>query len=565
MSKNKLIFISYRRKNTADVTGRIYDRLAEAFGRDAIFKDVNNTPVGLDYREYLEFEINQCQILLVVIGNDWINAIDADGKRRLDNPADLVRIEIELALKRGIRVIPVLIGNALMPEVSQLPESIADLAGLSAARVGRDPDFHIHMDRLIDDINSIINQTVDNFRFSTEIDNLRPETKINTLEWIKLILSEPSPLFFSYAYFIFRIAKQLGLINNKEDSFKLLEDIFIKAVTTVTLIEQFNRFFNKSHFMNNPMVFIKWVSYSILLNRATIRDGMGEKIDDFDPMKVKKIQYGIWIINQAAGMLEDEITEDFYILMLRYQQGCNWDMIQRLFEEQGKKYDKITLIRKSKHTLNCFRKVFQEEFGKFDENFVFPQIHPDKKDFVVTYYKLGLKPYLNKEIVPFGNENSYGKAEDINVIYNLILRSNQNSWLNYWFSEIDHVLSHVNDINESLPRERLNQLIEQLNSKIDNHIELLQNTLKIKLKSFGKDSKKQAFSQDGKTQEFHDFSAPKYYKLVDEFHDILRQEIGYELKYEHWNQNSNGHGFVPINCLKKENIEKYDQVSKIKL
>ena len=386
------------------------------------------------------------------------------------------------------------------------------------------------------------------------------DSGISVLERIKLTLSEPPSLFRSYAYFIFRTAKQLGLVNNEEDSFKLLEDIFIKAVTTVTLIEQFNRFFNKPHFMNNPMVFIRWVSYSILLNRATIKIGTGTKIDNIDPKKVKKVQYGILIISNAAGMLEDEITEDFHILMLRYQQGSNWDMIQRIFEEQGKKYDKKTLIRKSKHALSCVRKAFHEEFGEFDENAKFLKIYPDKKDFVVTYYKLGLKPCLNKEIVTFGNKKSYGKAEDINVIYSFILRSNQNSWLDYWFSEIDHILSHVNDINESLPRKRLNQLIEQLSSKIDNHIEPLQNTLKIKLKSFGKDSEKQAIGRDGnKRKKFYDFSTPKYYKLVDELHEILLNEIGYELKYEHWNQNSNGHGFVPINCLNKENIEKYDQ------
>ena len=406
-------------------------------------------------------------------------------------------------------------------------------------------------------------------------DTNRNDSGISILKRIKLTLSEPPSLFRSYAYFIFRTGKQLGLINNEDDSIKLLEDIFIKAVTTATLIEQFNRFFNKSHFMNNPMVFIRWISYSILLNRATIGSETRGKIDDFDPKKVKMVQYGIWIINKAAGdfkgfgKLEDEIFEDFYILMLRYQQGSNWDMIQRIFMELKNEYiEKETLIRKSKKALSRFREAFHKEFKKFDENINSPEIYPDKKDFVVTYYKLGLKPCLNNEVVPFGNSLSYGNSEDINVIYNLILRSNQNSWLDYWFSEIDHILSHVNNFNQAPYRNRLNDLIKQLCPKIDDHIKPLQSRLNAELQFFGRDSQMQAFGLDSETQtrsqksirqEFYDFSTPKYYKLVDEFHVILHQEIGYQLKYKHWNLNSNGQGFVPINCLENEEIYKYDQ------
>ena len=67
------IFISYRRSDSIDVTGRIYDRLAANFGKDAIFKDVDNIPLGADFREYLKDTLNQCGVVLAVIGPTWVN------------------------------------------------------------------------------------------------------------------------------------------------------------------------------------------------------------------------------------------------------------------------------------------------------------------------------------------------------------------------------------------------------------------------------------------------------------------------------------------------------------
>ena len=156
MSTNRLIFISYRRDDSADVTGRIYDRLTATFGRDAVFKDVDNIPFGVDFRQHLDHEVRQCQILLAIIGKDWLNANNEQGKRRLDNSADFVRIELESALKRNIPVIPILVSNAVMPAASQLPESLVDLAYRNGTIVGRDPDFHNHMDRLVNGIQQLV-------------------------------------------------------------------------------------------------------------------------------------------------------------------------------------------------------------------------------------------------------------------------------------------------------------------------------------------------------------------------------------------------------------------------
>ena len=144
------IFISYRRSDSEDVAGRIYDRLVAHFGDDAIFKDVDDIPFGADFRDYLNESLDQCQVVLAVIGNTWLNAGDGQGKRRLDNPADWVRLELEEALKRKtMLVVPLLVSRASLPRADDLPQSMANLAYRNSAQARPDPDFHKDMSRLI--------------------------------------------------------------------------------------------------------------------------------------------------------------------------------------------------------------------------------------------------------------------------------------------------------------------------------------------------------------------------------------------------------------------------------
>ena len=143
------IFIGYRRDDTADVSGRVYDRLRGAFGEEAIFKDVDNMPVGIDFPTHVLSILPKCRIFLAMIGPGWLGVRDEQGERRLDDPADWVRIEIERALSTGIQIVPVLVNGAPMPSSEQLPESLRSLTRLNAAFVRRDPDFHKDMDKLI--------------------------------------------------------------------------------------------------------------------------------------------------------------------------------------------------------------------------------------------------------------------------------------------------------------------------------------------------------------------------------------------------------------------------------
>jgi uncharacterized membrane protein YeaQ/YmgE (transglycosylase-associated protein family) len=143
------IFISYRRQDNPDITGRLYDRLVNHFGPERVFRDVDSVPLGVDYRKYLDEEVGKCRILIAVLGNRWLDAKDTEGMRRIDSRGDFVRIEIESALKRGIPVIPILVSGAAMPTEDDLPPTLRDLAYRNALPVRTDPDFHKDVDRLI--------------------------------------------------------------------------------------------------------------------------------------------------------------------------------------------------------------------------------------------------------------------------------------------------------------------------------------------------------------------------------------------------------------------------------
>lgn len=137
------IFISYRRSDAGAFAGRIYDYLSNALGADQIFKDTYDISPGDDFRGSIREEVARCNVLLVLIGNDWVTVSSDGGKtRRLDSPDDWVRIEVETGLQRqGVRVIPILLGNTSMPTADDLPVSLRELAFRNAQYVRDDPDF----------------------------------------------------------------------------------------------------------------------------------------------------------------------------------------------------------------------------------------------------------------------------------------------------------------------------------------------------------------------------------------------------------------------------------------
>jgi len=142
------IFLSYRRRDTQHAAGRLADRLNRRFGSDNVFVDVTSPPPGVDYHDYITQAIEQCDVLLAIIGAEWINARTAAGTRRLDEADDLMRLEIAAGLERGIPVVPVLVDDASKPRADQLPPELAALASRQAIRISH-ASFDVDSDRLI--------------------------------------------------------------------------------------------------------------------------------------------------------------------------------------------------------------------------------------------------------------------------------------------------------------------------------------------------------------------------------------------------------------------------------
>lgn len=141
------IFINYRREDSGGHAGRMYDKLVSVFQEHRVFMDVDSISPGVDFPALLAEEVAQCDVFLALIGPGWLQATDAQGRRRIDNPMDFVRIEIKAALQSGATVIPVLLPGASIPDVEALPSDLKKLARLNAFRLGE--RFHPEMDQLI--------------------------------------------------------------------------------------------------------------------------------------------------------------------------------------------------------------------------------------------------------------------------------------------------------------------------------------------------------------------------------------------------------------------------------
>ena len=149
------IAISYRRSDSSAIAGRIFDRLTAHFGDESVFMDVDNIPVGVDFRSRIDETLHRTDVLIAVIGTNWLSHNPA-GLSRLQEKTDPVRVEIETAVARKIHIIPVLVDGAKMPDAAELPTEFGNFAYLNAAEVATGRDFRSQMERLIDAINRTI-------------------------------------------------------------------------------------------------------------------------------------------------------------------------------------------------------------------------------------------------------------------------------------------------------------------------------------------------------------------------------------------------------------------------
>ncbi len=149
------IFISYRRDDSAAYAGRLYDRLANHFGHNRIFMDIEHIEPGEDFTEVIQKQLAAVDVAIILIGKQWLDIKDSTGQRRLDDPDDFVRLEIAAILERKIRAIPVLVGGAVMPKRSQLPDPIAPLIHRHALEIS-DLRFHSDVETLIGTLERIV-------------------------------------------------------------------------------------------------------------------------------------------------------------------------------------------------------------------------------------------------------------------------------------------------------------------------------------------------------------------------------------------------------------------------
>jgi TIR domain len=149
------VFINYRREDSGGHAGRLYDRLLQRYGSDRVFRDIDAIAPGVDYAQRIEAAIGSCDAVIVLIGRDWLDVRGPDGRRRLDDPGDLLRREIAAALARGILVIPVLVEGATMPSEQKLPSDIAPFARRNALELS-DTRWDYDVDRLQQTLDQVV-------------------------------------------------------------------------------------------------------------------------------------------------------------------------------------------------------------------------------------------------------------------------------------------------------------------------------------------------------------------------------------------------------------------------
>lgn len=149
------MFLSYRREDSAGHTGRLHDRLSEKWGADRVFLDIDHISPGEDFVSTINRVLQECGVIVVVIGPLWLDIKDGTGRRRIDDESDFLRLEIEQALESNLRILPVLVGGARMPSHSDLPYSIKALARRNAFEL-TDKRFRYDASKLAEAIDALL-------------------------------------------------------------------------------------------------------------------------------------------------------------------------------------------------------------------------------------------------------------------------------------------------------------------------------------------------------------------------------------------------------------------------
>lgn len=164
------IFISYRRSDSLDATGRICDHLSLYFGEGVIFRDIDAMSLG-DFTRQLTSALQECAVILAIIGPHWLDAVDQGGNRRIDLPDDFVQREITAGFEKGVPVVPVIVGGGQMPSETQLPLPLGSLARQQAFEVRSGRDFAQDIAEFSQKLSSLVG--LERLEFRTLLQSLR--------------------------------------------------------------------------------------------------------------------------------------------------------------------------------------------------------------------------------------------------------------------------------------------------------------------------------------------------------------------------------------------------------
>jgi hypothetical protein len=148
------IFLSYRRTDTGGHAGRLYDALAGHFGPENVFMDIDAIDLGVDFVGVINRAVSSCDVVIALIGRQWLTAADADGRPRIQDPNDFVRLELESALTRDVFVIPTCVQGVDVPPANTLPAGLAPLAGRQGTEL-HDAAWRDDVNRLIRRLESL--------------------------------------------------------------------------------------------------------------------------------------------------------------------------------------------------------------------------------------------------------------------------------------------------------------------------------------------------------------------------------------------------------------------------
>lgn len=191
------IFINYRRSDSAGHAGRLHDSLQLRCPDFDFFMDVDSIGFGDDFVDAVSDALAHCEVVIALIGKSWIDTTSAGGERRLDDPTDYVRVELEAALARGIRIVPALVQGAEMPAESGLPEHLKPLARRNALELS-DTRWAYDVDRLAEVLTGLVKSSsaaasgVQSAESDLLGDYAAPEAK-HDLPFREILAEEPPP------------------------------------------------------------------------------------------------------------------------------------------------------------------------------------------------------------------------------------------------------------------------------------------------------------------------------------------------------------------------------------